>query len=212
MRAVGACILAITAVAASSAHAEVITTVRAGYWSAFGGTADGGAAMCGVSTIDSLGRVFLVKYFDKGPMVIVQIFKQSWQIPAKTSISMRMSMDSYSPWSGNGTGAGERIELPIPGQAIAEFEKEFRRASTLRVTFGGGTEPDMIESLAGSRAVDDELVRCVGKLVQSHQVTQPFSADRGATSQPFNSQPAPTASVPPVVSPPAPPLEASQNL
>ena len=198
----------------SAAQANVAPTATAGFWSAFEGVADGGIPVCGVGTHDNLGRMLLFKYFDKAPAITVQVTKEGWQIPSGTTVPVEMIIGNNPTWTANATGDGAFVAFSIFTQTLDEFQREFRRAAFIRIRFAQGSEPEMIESLAGSSAVDTEMTNCMRRLVQSHQVTQPFGAPTGATSQPFTPTPAPSpaAPIPPRPTAPSEALTTSQNL
>jgi hypothetical protein len=73
------------------------------------------------------------------------------------------------------------------------FDAEFRRASSMTVTFPAGSEQPWVLSLAGSTAASNAMGRCVTDLAQRAAATQPAAAAApGADSatQPFGTPPA----------------------
>ncbi|WP_428377973.1 hypothetical protein [Lichenicoccus sp.] len=209
---VGAYVLAAGLLAGPSAQAIVVNTASAGYWTAFEGTANDGLSVCGVSTADNGGRTLSIKVFEKTKFVVVQIYKPSWQIPSGTQIPIRFVLGDHAPWNAQGFGNASMIQFNVMGPSIAEFEKEFRQAAVLQLSFEGGTEPEMVESLVGSRLVDDALVSCVRRRILPAQATQPFASNQAGPTQPF-SPPQTPASPSQLVPTPAPaPLPADQSL
>ena len=82
----------------------------------------------------------------------------------------------------------------------------------LQLSFEGGTEPAMVESLVGSRAVDDALVSCFRRRIMPAQATQPFASNQAGPTQPFGQPQAPASPPQPVPTPAPVPLPADQNL
>jgi hypothetical protein len=177
---------AMAALLAGEAGAETRTLHRSGAWSAFGGTADSGTPICGVST-SAGGRYVGLKYFGGTDHITVHIMKEGWAIPRGTPIRMEIEFAGETPWAVRARGYGKLVEFTIKGDSIGRFVREFRDAPSGVVRFLDGDEGGWRISLAGSSAAAAAMADCVDVLADGGRRAppQPSGGTPAAPSQPF---------------------------
>jgi hypothetical protein len=182
----------------SAAVAQIQTYYRAGAWDAFSGRDDKGGAVCGVgNTNPADNRRLSIRFDIGGTDTVFSASKPDWSVPDNTRIAVVMQVGLNTPWTEQATGHGHSIDWPMDRVSIQWFDRQFRGASSMTLTFPDGNEPPWTIPLAGSSAISDAFGRCVRDLTR--QVEQsgngapaPQAAAGGAT-QPFS----PAAGAPP---------------
>ena len=195
----------------AAAVAQMQTYYHAGAWDAFSGRGDTGGAVCGIgSTNPTDNRRLSIRFDIGGTDTAFSASKPDWSIPPNTHITVVMQIGLNTPWTMQATGHDHSIDWTLDQGAIQTFDRQFRGASSMTLTFPDGNEPPWMLSLAGSAAISDTLGRCVRDLTQQVRAAQSQgnqppangAAPQGPT-QPFSSAPPSTASAPPASSPPA---------
>ncbi len=176
----------LAALCAVPATAEVSVYLHTGNWDAFTGTAANGKLVCGVgSTNPADNRSISIRFEIGGDVVQFQAKKPTWNIPPNTPISVVLQIGLESPWNMQGVGNGQMVEWTLERTSMPIFDAQFRRASSMTVTFPSGNEPPWTVGLSGSTAISNAFGRCVTDLTRRAQ-TQP--APSGPT-QPFGQTP-----------------------
>jgi hypothetical protein len=162
---VGALAIGVTSamLLAGAALADTAILARADAWTAFGGTAQDGARVCGMSR-SADDRYFAVKLFSGGDSFTVQMMGSSYvRVADRTGLKVVMTIDRNPGWIASATGfqasdgdAGFEFDLG-KGEA-ARFMTEFRAGSRLAVSVHGS--PDWTLSLAGASQVSDAFLAC----------------------------------------------------
>jgi hypothetical protein len=195
--------LAITATPAV-ALAQMQTYYHAGAWDAFSGRGDTGGPVCGVGTTNPAdGRRFEVHFAIGGATTILSASKPDWSVPANTRVSVVMQVGLNTPWTMQGTGHDHNIDWTLDPAGIQAFDRQFRGASSMTLTFPDGTEPPWSLSLAGSTAISDTFGRCIRDLTRQMQANPPPS--NGAPAPQGPTQPFSAPAEPPTASPAPPP-------
>jgi hypothetical protein len=185
------------------AVAQVQVYYHAGAWDAFSGRNDKGGAVCGIgNTNPTDSRRLSLGYDIGGTEMVFSASKPDWSIPDNTPVRVVMQVGLNTPWTMQGTGHEHGIDWTLDRSAMVMFERQFRSATSMTLTFPDGNEPPWTVSLIGSSAISDTFDRCVRDLTRQVQAAQPPApggpAPQGAT-QPFGSpagpppaQPSPT--------------------
>jgi hypothetical protein len=186
-----------------AALAQVQTYYHAGAWDAFSGRGGGGEAVCGVGTTNpSDGRRFALRFDIGGSATTLSAIKPDWSVPDNTHVTVVMQVGLNTPWTLQGVGHDHSIDWTLDPAAMQTFDRQFRGASSMTLTFPDGNEPPWSLSLAGSSAISDTFGRCIRDLTRQVQSAPPPPAgaqpSQGPT-QPFNGQGAaqPESSAPP---------------
>jgi hypothetical protein len=202
--------------APGAALAQVQTYYHAGVWDAFSGRNEKGAAVCGVgNTNPNDHRRIAIRRDIASGVTTVSVSKPGWSIPDNTRVPVVMQIGLNMPWTEQGTGHGQTIDWPLDPGIAQPFDRQFRSASSMTLTFPNGNEPPWTVLLAGSSAISDAFGRCVSDLTRQVQAEQaagnvnppPSGAAPGST-QPFApAAGSPAAATPsptqPVAAPPA---------
>jgi hypothetical protein len=189
-------LLAMPSVAARADESTIY--YHAGSWDAFSGRTDSGQGLCGVgTTIPADGRSVAIRFDIGGEDVTFSLSKPNWSVPAGMKLTVVMQIGSEPPWTETAVGDGHRVRWSMDQTAVQLFDSQFRKASTMTLTFPGGNEQPWTLSLNGSTAIDDAFGRCITDLTQRAQAATQ-NAGPPAT-QPFGkgSAPAPSAAPPP---------------
>lgn len=166
--------------------AEVSVYYHTGSWDAFTGTAADGKLVCGVGSTNPVdNRSISMRFNIGGEVVQFQTRKPTWNIPPNTPISVVLQIGLESPWNMQGVGNGQMVEWTLERMSMPIFDAQFRRASSMTLTFPSGNEPPWTVGLKGSAAISNAFGRCVTDLTRRSE-TQP--APRGPT-QPFGETP-----------------------
>lgn len=177
--------LAISAftVLCGTASAQMPVYYRAGSWDAFSGTDTSGNTVCGVgTTIPTDNRSLSIRYQIGGDGVLFQAKKPGWNIPAGTQLSVVLQIGLDTPWNMQGTGNAQSVEWTLSREAMPTFDAQFRRASSMTMTFPSGNEPPWTLGLSGSTAISNVFGRCVNDMAR--RTATPAQAPAGPT-QPF---------------------------
>jgi len=180
---------ALAACLAAPARANVNIYYHVGGWDAFDGEGDDGQPLCGIGSHNPAdGRAFSLRFRIGGDDVTFIATKPNWNIPNGTQIPVVMQIGLERPWSEPAVGTGQRVQWTLDRADVRAFDAQFRRASSMTVTFPAGNETPWIISLAGSTAASNAMGRCVTDLTQRAAATQPAAtpvpAAQNAT-QPF---------------------------
>lgn len=176
------------------ALAQTQAYYHAGAWEAFSGRNPKGGATCGVASINPIDNRRLSITFDiGGDDTAFSVSKPNWAIPDNTRIAVVMQVGLNTPWIEQGAGRNAAIEWVLGRGAIQSFDRQFRDAPSMTITFPDGNEQPWQVSLSGSTAISDAFGRCVRDLTRQVQATQPqtdgASSSQSAT-QPFSAPPA----------------------
>jgi hypothetical protein len=199
---------ALTAGGIPPVQAAVTVYYHVGAWDAFDGLGDDGAQVCGIGSHDPAdGHAFSLRFRIGGDDVTFSAVKPGWTIPDGTHIPVVMQVGLEQPWTQQAVGSGNRVQWTISRTDMQTFDAEFRRASSMSVTFPAGSEQPWVLSLAGSTAASNAMGRCITDLTQRAAATAPAAAPAPAAqsaTQPFGTGPADQGS-------PAPTQPATQD-
>jgi len=184
------------------AMAEVSVYYHTGSWDAFTGTAANGKLVCGVgSTTPVDNRSISMRFEIGGDVMQFQSKKPTWDIPPNTPISVVLQVGLDSPWNMQGVGNGQMVEWTLERMSMPIFDAQFRRASSMTVTFPSGNEHPWTVGLNGSTAISNAFGRCVTDPTRRSETqsaapgpTQPFGQTPPVTTEPAQqvpTQPAP---------------------
>jgi hypothetical protein len=209
---------ALMAGVAPPARAAITVYYHVGVWDAFDGQGDDGAPVCGIGSHNPAdGRAFSLRFQIGGDDVTFSAVKPGWTIPDGTHIPVVVQVGLEQPWTQQAVGNGNRVQWTMPRTDMQTFDAEFRRASSMTVTFPAGSEQPWVLSLAGSTAASNAMGRCVTDLAQRAAAAQPAAAPAPAaesTTQPFGTPPAgqaPAAQGSPAPGGPAPVQPVTQD-
>ena len=185
--------IALAASLALPARAAVTVYYHVGAWDAFDGQGDGGQPVCGIGSLNPAdGQAFSLRFQIGGDEVTFAAVKPGWNIPAGTRIPVVMQVGLEPPWSQQAVGSGNRVQWTVDRAGAATFDAQFRRATSMTVTFPSGTEQPWVISLSGSTAASNAMGRCVTDLTQRAAATPPAAAPESAeqsATQPFAAAP-----------------------
>ncbi|HUB12377.1 MAG TPA: hypothetical protein VMB34_10500 [Acetobacteraceae bacterium] len=204
---------AISACLALPAHADITVYFHAGGWDAFDGQDEHGQGFCGIGSHNPAdGRTFSLRFPIGGNGVTFIASKPSWQIPDHTDIPVVVQVGLERPWTEQAVGSGQGVQWFMPRADVATFDAQFRRASSMTVTFPSGNESAWIISLSGSTAASNAMGRCVTDMTQraGAPAPPPGPAAQG-TTQPFGAGGNPQAAAPTQPTTPAQPTMPAQS-
>jgi hypothetical protein len=166
------------------AMAEVSVYFHTGSWDAFTGNAANGKMVCGIGSTNPMDNHSIsIRFEIGGDVVQFQAKKPTWNIPPNTPISVVLQIGLESPWNMQGLGNGQMVEWTLERTSMPIFDAQFRRSSSMTVTFPSGNEPPWTVGLNGSTAISNAFGRCVTDLTRRSQAqpappgpTQPFGA------------------------------------
>ena len=174
-------LLTAAALANHAAAAQGVTHIQAGAWTAndFLDSANPGCSV-GVDASQPGSRMILgVSRRQPDPANLV--FRQtSWTIRQGLPITILATFDA-TLMRVEGVGNGKTISVDLSGETLRSWVHNLTAASTLRLTYLGGTTPMWTIDLTGSSTV----VNAMGDCVRSHQlagVGAPFSLALAAPS------------------------------
>jgi hypothetical protein len=174
--------------ASTAAQAQTRIIAQNNGWTAFGGTAENGAAVCGLETRDpNTGRHLLMQHLVGQEQPIVRLSRPSWNLPAGSTRPVRIVIDNRQVFDATGMGAGQEMSWPL---VLDRFESAFRLGATVRVEFPNGPDTPWNLSLTGTNAVMGAFMGCMRMMVIQPGEAPPI-------------QPPPSLEPPPL----APPLE-----
>lgn len=191
----------ITALCGGSASADMRVYYHQGSWDAFSGRDATGKDVCGAGSTNPVdNRSFSLRFEVGSELVSFTAKKPSWNIPADTDIPVVMQLGLDAPWNVQARGNGQIVQWTMDRNAIQTFDEQFRRGSSMTLSFPNGNEPPWTIGLNGSTAVSNAFGRCVTTMTQQQTqqapmastgqpsgATQPFGA---TPSQPFAATPA----------------------
>ena len=178
--------------APAAALAQVQTYFHAGAWDALSGRNGQGGAVCGVgSTNGANGRRLEITFNIGGTDTAFSASKPDWTIPDDTHVTVIMQVGLNTPWTVQAIGHGHTIDWALDRGAMEGFDRQFRGAPSMTLTFPDGNEPPWTLSLTGSTMISETFARCVRDLTRQVQQYNAPSAGgapvpQGAT-QPFAS-------------------------
>jgi hypothetical protein len=180
------------AAATLPASANINIYYHAGGWDAFDDQGDSGQPVCGIGSRNPAdGRTFSLSFQIGSEDVTFRAAKPGWAIPQGTQIPVVVQIGLERPWTEQAMGDGDTLHWTMDRTAIQSFDVQFRRATSMTVTFPTGNERPWIISLAGSTAVSDAMGRCVTDMSRRASAAQPAPAPTpGQTTQPFGAAPA----------------------
>jgi hypothetical protein len=182
--------LAAMMLAASTAGAATTIYYHSGSWDAFSGTDAENQVVCGIATENTAdGRSLELSFVIGGDALYFQATKPSWSIPNGTQVPLVMQIGSSQPWNEQATGHGTSLVWSMARSDTPAFRQQFRRASSMTLTFPSGNEPPWTVSLIGSTAVDNTFALCIRDQASRQQAQQPAARTQpfgqaGATSTP----------------------------
>ena len=178
---------------ATPAAADMTVYYHVGSWDAFSGPGDDGKPVCGVgSTNPTDHRSLSIRYEVGGDTTLFQAKKPNWNIPQGTQITVVMQLGLDSPWNLQAVGNGQIVEWSLDRDAIQLFDQQFRRGSSMTLSFPQGNEPPWTIGLNGSTAISNAFGRCVRDITQRAQQAAAPAAPAQAT-QPYGQAPAAAA-------------------
>jgi hypothetical protein len=182
------------------ARADVNVYYHVGVWDAFDGQGDNGQPLCGIGSRNaSDGRAFSLRFTIGGDAVTFTATKPGWQIPDNTTIAVVVQIGLQQPWTEQAVGSGNRVQWTLDRADVQTFDAQFRRATSMTVTFPSGNEPPWVISLAGSTAASNAMGRCVTDLARRAAAAAPAAAPAPANqtaTQPFAAAPAAPGNAP----------------
>lgn len=168
---------------------------HAGGWDAFSGRGGNGGPVCGIGTTNPVDNHTLSLRFDiGGDDTQFAASKPGWTIPDGTPISVVVQVGLNPPWTMRGIGRGRSIEWAMDRASIQDFDRQFRTAQSMTMSFPQGNEPPWTVSLAGSTMISNTFGRCIVDLTRQVQNAQPSAqggAPPSAATQPFGTDPNP---------------------
>ncbi len=188
--------LTIAVAPAVPAAAQVQNYYHSGAWTAFSGRNPTGAAVCGISTSDpSNTRDLSVRFDIGGTVTTFSASKPDWTIPDDTHVTVVMQVGLNLPWTVQAIGHGRAIDWTLDSAAIQQFDRQFRSAPSMTLTFPDGNEPPWALSLTGSTAISDTFGRCIRDLTRQVQSNPPPAAAPAPqdNTQPFSTSEPPAA-------------------
>jgi hypothetical protein len=178
----------------STAVAQVRTYYHAGAWDAFSGRNRAGGAVCGVGYTNPSDNRRLSLAFDIGGAdTTFSASKPDWAIPDNTRVPVVMQVGLNTPWTQQAAGHGQSMDWSLDRGAMQSFDRQFRSASLMTITFPGGNEPPWSVPLTGSMAISETFARCIRDLTRQVQAGQPPVGAPPVTvgpTQPFSAPPA----------------------
>jgi len=206
LRAIGGAAALFLGALATPAMADVTVYYHVGGWDAFSGPGSDGQPVCGVGNTNPLDhRAFSIRFAIGSPSVTFEARKPNWNIPGGTPVQVVMQVGLETPWSLQGNGDGQTVQWLLDRNAMQAFDAQFRRASSMSITFPSGNEPPWTIGLAGSTAISNAFGRCVTDMREratGQPQAAPPAADQGPT-QPFTPAPADSTPPPAAAQPPA---------
>jgi hypothetical protein len=187
------------------AMADMTVYYHVGSWDAFSGPGDDGKPVCGVgSTNPTDHRSISIRYTIGSDTTLFQAKKPTWNIPQGTQVAAVMQLGLDSPWNLQAVGNRQIVEWSLDRDAMQLFDAQFRRGSSMTLTFPQGNEAPWTVGLNGSTAISNAFGRCVRDMMQR---TQQQTATPAAPTQPYSQAPAQAAAPPaaPAAQPPAQP-------
>lgn len=185
-------------------HADSRTLASSGLWSTYGGTDAAGHNVCGMVTVGGDGRRIDISQSVSDGGIELALQKDSWGIPANTSIDMQVQFDRNNAMPAQGVGDGRRVMARMNFEQSVPFMRALRNGTQIRVYFPNGNEPVWTGGLSGSGRAIDAFNECRSNLMAATP-TQPYANAAPVTQA--ASQPASGPTQPFAVPPNAPPAQ-----
>lgn len=183
---------AFTALCGGNAAADMRVYYHQGSWDAFSGQSADGKATCGAGSTNPVdNRSFSLRFEIGGDTVSFEAKKPDWNIPANTQIPVVMQLGLDAPWTLQASGNGQLVEWTMDRNAMQTFDDQFRRGSSMTLSFPNGNEPPWTIGLNGSTAISNAFGRCVTTLTQQQAPEAPATSTAAPPSatQPFGQTP-----------------------
>lgn len=184
---------ALSANVALPARAQVSVYYHTGAWDAFDGPGDNGQPVCGIGNRNPAdGTSFSLRFQIGGNDVTFTAAKTGWNIPDGTTIPVVMQVGLEQPWTEQATGNGDRLRWTLDRVNAQIFDDQFRRATSMTITYPSGSERPWLISLAGSTEASNAMGRCVTDLTRraaAQPITAPASVAPSPATQPFGAAP-----------------------
>src|SRR5262245_53419755 len=153
-----------------TAAAEVAVFKRVSGWEAFGGRAEDGSRVCGVSTSGG-GRFFSMKYFEGHSHLTIHLSKDTWKVAAGRAIDVSLHFDSRDPWKARATSfhlanGDAALQFSIQNDNVKQWIKEFRDADVLYIRFPASVVDDWRADLSGTPEIADAMVQCLSVMIR----------------------------------------------
>ena len=175
-----ASLVCFTATAQTQTQPQTQELYRSGLWSAYRG-ADERGPFCGVATGGADGgRRVAVQQSASESGLSVLLSKAGWAIPDNTPIAVQFRFDERAEPTGQATGRGQTIALPLNFDQSVSFMRALRNGRVLQVIFPDGSETMWTGGLSGSGNAINAFNSCRASLAPA-EPTQPF---RSQPSQP----------------------------
>jgi hypothetical protein len=162
--------LAVLAVlVATPAVAEVTTFARVSGWEAFGGTANDGKAVCGVS-VEADGSYFSLKYFKGDKDLTVQLSDSDWAGKPGDKVSLGMQFDNRQPWRAQATafklGKDMALQFNVSVDQVDDWMDDFKESYKLFIVFANSDVPSWKADLTGTKAIGEAMEDCVDAITK----------------------------------------------
>ncbi len=184
---------ALSANVALPARAQVSVYYHTGAWDAFDGRGNNGQPVCGIGNRNPAdGTSFSLRFQIGGNDVTFTAAKTGWNIPDGTTIPVVMQVGLEQPWTEQATGNGDRLRWTLDRVNAQIFDDQFRRATSMTITYPSGSERPWLISLAGSTEASNAMGRCVTDLTRraaAQPITAPAPVAPTAATQPFGAAP-----------------------
>lgn len=162
---VAASLVAVGLLPVAPARADIVTFARISGWEAYGGKANDGQQVCGISTSGG-GRWIGIKYYGGDNSLTVQMSKNTWKLPNGLHTKVTMQFDDESPWRATATGSVSNgtafLQFDLPRRTIVPFLSEFKAGDKMYVRFPDEPRIDDWEvDLEGTTAIAQKLFDCI---------------------------------------------------
>jgi hypothetical protein len=150
--------------APSQGKSDIKTLVKARGWEAFGGTASGGKAVCGVS-IEGRKSWFSLKYFKGDKYLTVQLGDSEWSAKPGDKVTVSMRFDDGKPWRAEATAfkldKEIALEFNVDADNVGDWMTDFKDSDKLRIVFVDTKVPAWTADLDGTKEVGEAMEDCV---------------------------------------------------
>ena len=149
-------ILALVGVASAAltcalpASAEIRTLATSGLWSAFGGKGDDLRAVCGIGTEGAETRRITIQQFAGDTGLELRLKKDSWAIPANTSVGIEVQFDRLPPLPLQATGSDHQLVVTMGFDQSIPLMRGIRAGRQIQIVFQSGNELPWVGGLTGS--------------------------------------------------------------
>ena len=164
-------------------------------WQFDRGTGSNGTPLCAMLSAvrnRNVGQNIVVKGFKGSENLHIDLYKDTWNIPGGTDVSITLDFGDNQPLTLPAYGDGHILDVELPTEHTAVFLSLVVERPFIQVIFPGGNEGTWVVAAGGARAAVTKLVDCLRRLEpaarrDSSRVspTQPFGAP--TPTQPFGS-------------------------